>query len=274
MKRIFGIFIFILGFIMSLAHLTHVWAQGTSGDAATAELARKTQNPVSDLISLPFQYNLGFNYGPYNRAQHVLNIQPVVPFKLTGDWNLITRTILPVLNQPKPREDDSRFGIGDLNTTLFLSPGKPGKVIWEVGPIFSFPTATDEILGTEKWSAGLSGVVLTMPGRWVIGALANNLWSYAGASDRGSVNQFLFQYFINYNFDEGWYFTSSPILTANWKADKDDKWTIPVGGGFGKIFRIGKLPMNGSLAAFYNIVRPDSGPEYSLRFQLQFLFPR
>ena len=273
MKRIFGIFL-LLGFIMSQAHSTPIWAQGTSADASAVELAKKTQNPVSDLISLPFQYNLGFNYGPYNRAQHVLNIQPVVPLKISGDWNLITRTILPVLNQPKPREDDSKFGIGDLNTTLFLSPSKPGEVIWGVGPILSFPTATDEILGTEKWSAGISGVVLTMPGRWVFGALANNLWSYAGASDRGSVNQFLLQYFINYNFEDGWYFTSAPIITANWRADKDDKWTIPIGGGFGKIFRIGNLPLNGSFAAFYNIIRPDSGPEYSLRFQLSFLFPR
>ncbi len=158
------IWVFFIGWVSVLWFLGIPLARVQAEGEETADLAKKTQNPVSDLISLPFQYNLGFNYGPYNRAQHVLNTQPVVPFKLTGEWNLITRTILPVLSQPKPREDDSRFGIGDLNSTLFLSPGKPGKVIWGAGPILSFPTATDEMLGTEKWSAGISGVVLTMPG--------------------------------------------------------------------------------------------------------------
>lgn len=239
------------------------------------DLAKQTQNPVADLISVPFQNNTNFNLGPNDRTQNVLNIQPVVPISLTDNWNLITRTIVPVIYQPDITQNSGgESGLGDINLTLFLSPSKSGKLIWGVGPIVSFPTATDRVLGTDKWSAGPSVVLLTMPGNWVIGTLVNNIWSFAGDSDRPDVNQFLLQYFINYNFPNGWYLTSAPINTANWEADNNDRWTIPIGGGAGKIFRLGKLPLNTSVQSFYNVEHPDLGPEWSLRFQLQFLFPK
>lgn len=240
-----------------------------------SDLAKQSQNPVADLISLPFQNNINFNLGRHNRTQNILNIQPVAPFNLTENWNLITRTIAPVIYQPDILDDSGgEFGLGDINTTWFLSPRKPGKLIWGVGPILSLPTATDEVLGTEKWSAGPSAVVLTMPGRWVIGAIASNIWSFAGDGDRDKINQFLLQYFVNYNFPNGWYLTSSPINTANWEADSDDRWIVPLGGGFGKVFRLGKLPINASTQSFYNVEHPDAGPEWQLRFQLTFLFPK
>lgn len=143
-----------------------------------------------------------------------------------------------------------------------------------MGPILSFPSATDEVLGAEKWSAGPTAVALKIQGPWVVGALANNLWSYAGDDDREDVNQFLFQYFINYNMPQGWYISSAPIITANWKADSGNQWTVPVGGGVGKIFRIGKQPVNAQAQAFYNVERPDNGPDWTLRLQLLFLFPK
>jgi len=240
-----------------------------------SELARQSQNPLADLISVPFQNNINFNLGPNDRTQNILNVQPVAPFHLTENWNLITRTIVPILYQPDILEDSGgEFGLGDINTTWFLSPRKPGRLIWGVGPVLSLPTATDEVLSTEKWSAGPSAVVLTMPGRWVIGAIASNIWSFAGDNDRDKVNQFLLQYFINYNFPSGWYLTSSPVTTANWEADSDDRWLVPLGGGFGKVFRLGQLPINASTQAFYNVEHPDAGPEWSLRFQLTFLFPK
>jgi hypothetical protein len=130
------------------------------------------------------------------------------------------------------------------------------------------------MLGTDQWSAGPSAVALTIRGPWVVGALANNLWSYAGEDDREGVNQFLLQYFINYNLPQGWYISSAPIVTANWKADSGNTWTVPFGGGVGKIFRIGKQPMNAQVQAFYNAVKPDNGPDWTLRLQLQFLFPK
>jgi len=244
-------------------------------DKGTQDLAKAAQNPVADMISLPLQNNTNFGVGPGDDVQNVLNVQPVIPIKLGEDWNLITRTIAPVIYQPELVTGyGSVFGLGDINTTLFLSPSKPGKFIWGAGPIFSFPTASDTVLGTGKWSAGPSVVVLTIRGHWVVGAVANNLWSYAGDDDREDVNQFLLQYFVNYNLPKGWYISSAPIITANWKADSGNKWTIPFGGGVGKIFRIGKQPMNAQVQAFYNVEKPEFGADWTLRLQLQFLFPK
>ena len=240
-----------------------------------ADLAKAAQNPVADMISLPFQNNTNFGIGPDDDVQNVLNIQPVIPINLNTNWNLITRTIAPLIYQPQTvPEISSEFGLGDINETVFLSPAKPGEVIWGIGPIVSMPTATSDVLGTGKWSAGASVVALTMPGRWVIGGLVSNLWSFAGDSDRADVNQFLFQYFINYNMPEGWYLTSSPTITANWEAESGEQWTVPLGGGLGKIFKIGNQPMNAQMQAFYNVETPNEGPDWSLRFQLQFLFPK
>ena len=209
------------------------------GIVEESDLAKAAQNPVGDLISLPFQNNMNFDVGPADRTQNILNIQPVWPIGISKNWNLITRTILPVISQPAPGSDRT-FGLGDLNFTGFFSPKMPGKVIWGVGPALVFPTATDDVLGSEKFSIGPSVVVLTMPGSWVIGGLVSNVWSVAGDDERADVNFFLAQYFVNYNFPSGWYLTSAPIITANWEADSGEKWTVPFGGGIGKVFRIGK----------------------------------
>ena len=237
------------------------------------DLAKKSQNPVSNMISVPFQNNTSFNVGPYNRTQNVLNIQPVWPFSLSPSLNLITRTIIPVISQPIG-ESDSKFGIGDINFTAFFSPADPGKIIWGLGPTFFLPTASDAFLGSEKWSVGPALVVLTMPGSWVIGLLANNVWSFAGKEERSDVNQMLLQYFINYNLPDGWYLTSGPVITANWKAESGQQWTVPFGGGFGKIFKIGSQPLNAQVQAFANVVKPDNGADWSMRLQLQLLFPK
>jgi hypothetical protein len=242
-----------------------------------ADLAKKAQNPVGDLISLPFQNNTNFNLGPdKNRTQNVLNIQPVAPFNLSAQWNLITRTIAPVITQPDfaASSASTTTGLGDINFTAWLSPAQPGKLIWGAGPVILLPTATKDELGAKKWGVGPSVVVLTVTGNWVAGMLANNIWSIAGDSDREDLNQFLFQYFINYNMPKGWYLVSAPIITANWKADSGNRWIVPFGGGLGKIFKIGKQPMNANIQAFYNAETPEFDPDWTLRFQLQFLFPK
>ncbi len=240
-----------------------------------ADLAKQTQNPVSDLISLPFQKNFNFDLGPRHDFQYVLNIQPVVPFHVTRDWNLITRTIVPLISQPElaPGVGDL-FGLGDIQLSLFLSPEKPGALIWGAGPVVQFPSGTDDSLGTGKWRIGPTAVALTVQGPWVSGALINNLWSFAGDSKRDGVNQMLLQPFVNYNLPRGWYLASSPIITANWEATGGDRWAVPVGDGVGKIFRVGPLPVNSSLAGFANVVRPTAGPDWTLRFQVQFLLPK
>ncbi len=243
------------------------------GEDETAELQRATQNPVADLISLPFQWNVSFKSGPKDSTSSVLNIQPVIPFNLNDDWNLITRTILPVINQPPIGTlDREEWGLGNLLFTGFLSPRKVEKWIWGVGPALEFPTHTNDILASDNYSAGPSVVALRMSGPWVYGGLINQLWSYTGHDPE--VNKMLIQPFINYNMKDGWYLTSAPILTANWKADHSNQWTIPVGGGLGRIFRVGKQPMNFSTQFYYNVETPTNGADWSARFQLQFLFPK
>jgi hypothetical protein len=237
------------------------------------ELAKKSQNPVADLITIPFQSNSNFGVGSSNAVQEVFNIQPVIPFHL-GSFNLITRTIIPIISQPNigTGQSGSTFGLGNINATFFFSPASPGKVIWGIGPVFGFPTNTSPALGSAKWTFGPSLVLLTTPGPWVLGILANNVWSWAGGGSQ-NVNSLLVQYFVNYNFKDGWYLTSSPIITANWNAAPySNKWTFPVGAGFGKLVLVGKLPFNLSAAAYYNIWHPDAGPTFTLRLSAAILF--
>lgn len=242
--------------------------------AQQAELAKAAQNPLAKMISVPLQNNFNFGLGPNDATQWILNVQPIIPITLSEDWNLITRTIIPIINQPSPAPDvPSAFGLGDINPSFFFSPAKSGKLIWGVGPTFTLPTATDSLLGSGKWSAGPAAVALTMQGHWVIGALANQQWSYAGWGDQ-DVSALLIQPFINYNLPHGWYLNSVPIMTANWEANSDDRWTVPIGGGVGKVQRIGKLPVNFQLGAYWNAVKPDNGPDWQLRFQVQFMLPK
>lgn len=241
--------------------------QADGGDS----LRQAAQNPVADLISVPFQNNTSFGFGPYGKPQHVLNIQPVVPIRLTDDWNLITRWVTPIVSQPQLTPTGEReFGLGNIQPSFFLSPARPGQVIWGVGAVLWLPTATDSTLGLNKWGGGPTAVALTAQGPWVIGALINNVW--AGSGDR-RINQMLLQPFINYNLPNGWYLVSSPVITANWRAPSGEKWTVPVGGGFGRLFRIGSQPINLSVQAFYNVIKPTFGADWSARLQLQLLFP-
>ncbi len=245
----------------------------SDADAEEGSLARASQNPVANLISLPLQNNFLFQEET-GALLYNLNVQPVIPFSLTEDWNLITRTIIPFFAMEDAPAGFDSAGLGDLNTSLFFSPAKSGGLIWGAGPILSFPTATDDLFGSGKWGAGPAMVALTMRGPWVLGTLANNVWSYAGDSDRRDVSTLLVQPFVNYNLDQGWFLVSAPVVTADWEEDSDERWTVPLGAGLGRVFRIGGQPVNMSLQAFYNVERPTGGPEWSLRLNFQFLFPR
>lgn len=246
------------------------------GGLSAEELAKLAQNPIANLISIPIQNNFNYNYGPHNGNQYVGNFQPVIPINATANWNVITRTIVPVIHQPWLAPDfGDTWGLGDIQFTAFLSPAKPGGVIWGVGPIVQLPSGTDNSTTAGKWAAGPSAVALKMDGHWVYGALVNYLSSFAGQEDRGAVSQWLIQPFLNYNLPDGWYLTTSPIITANMMAtESSQQWTVPVGGGVGKIVHLGKLPLNLQLAGYYNVVHPDVGPEWSIRFQIQILLPK
>jgi hypothetical protein len=249
-----------------------------AGDAEAEEkdLAKKVQNPVADLISVPFQNNTTYNIGPNDRAANTLNIQPVIPVHLSEDVLLISRIIVPIVYQPTlTSPGGGTSGVGDANPTFFLSPGRPGKLIWGVGPVFLLPTATQTAIGTGKWSVGPSAVGLLQTKHWTVGALANQVWSFAGLDNRSSVSLMTVQYFVNYNLPHAWYLSSSPILTFNWKASAGNEWTVPFGGGVGKILRLGKLPLNGEVQGYYNLRSADATEigSWQIRIQLAFLFP-
>ena len=270
--------------------------------ANNADALRKAaQNPVASLISVPVQENWNFNIGPNDRIQNVLNVQPVIPINLTQNWNLIIRWITPIIyqplgvNQPPPpsgpdfalsanasgsaaaataEPNQGVYGFGDMQPAFFFSP-KKGKLIWGVGPQFLLPTATRTgILGQGKFGIGPTAVVLVQPGKWTFGFLVNNVWGVAGHSNLPDVNQFLLQYFINYNLPKGYYLTWQPTITANWEATNGGRWIVPLGGGIGRIMRLGAQPVNVGLQFYGNAVHPPLGSPWSMRLQIAFLFPK
>ena len=235
------------------------------------DLSKAAANPLADLISVPFQNNLNMNYGEFNRNVNVLNIQPVIPlFK----GKFITRTIMPIVSIPDFAQESGMqsTGLGDIVLTGFYVPESKGLMMG-FGPVVELPTG-GSIRGSQKWSAGPSLVLMAQPGDWTIGALINNAWSFAGNSDRGDVNHMLINLFVVKQLGSGWYVNSAPIITADWTADSADRWIVPLGAGGGKVVMLGgKLPLNLQTQLYYNVVRPDFGPEWQWRMQAQFLLP-
>lgn len=236
-----------------------------------AALAKASQNPLAAMYSLPFQNNTTFGVGEYDRTQNVLNIQPVIPIGLGEKIILINRIIIPVITQPSNMEDKSSTGVGDISYTAWFSPKKAEKITWGIGPVFQIPTAggADEF-GTREFGIGPSIVALTTLDKWVVGIVTNNVWTFGDAAE----NKFLFQYFANYNLPNAVYLVSAPILTANWNAASGEKWIVPFGAGIGKVFKIGKQPINVNAQGYYNAVRPDAWGAWQMRIQVQLLFPK
>jgi hypothetical protein len=201
-----------------------------------------------------------------------MNFQPVLPVSLGKKVTLITRTIAPVISQPVG-ENETKFGLGDITSAFYFTSANPGSVIWGIGPVIGFPTATDDILGTGKWSAGPGLVLLTQPKGWTIGTVVQNTWSFAGDEEKPDVNFFYTQIFIVKNLPKGWYINSAPIITADWNADAGNQWTIPVGLGAGKLIKLGKLPLNFQAGYYYNVEKPENGADWQLRAMLTFIFP-
>ncbi len=238
------------------------------------ELARKLANPVASLISVPFQFNADFGVGPDDDGEaYTLNIQPVIPFHITEDWNLISRTILPVVGREDVFPlDDSIWGLSDTLESLFLSPAAPGPggLIWGIGPALLFPTATDERLGGEKWGAGPTAVALLQEGPWTIGTLANHIWSYAGDDDRADVSQTFIQPFVTYGLGNGQTISLNSESIYNWEAEQ---WTVPINLAYTKVFTVGKQPMSFQFGGRYYAEKPEDGPDWGLRTTFTLLFP-
>ncbi len=262
--------------LSSLVLFAILIAAQTAAAEDTEALAKQAQNPISDLITVPIEENISFG-GLEGETQHAVNMSPVYPFKLNESWLLINRAIIPLaLYQPSSiTGDDDEFGFGDINFTTFISPLESrGKYFWGVGPSLTVPSASDDVLGTEKWSLGPSFVFLMEQGPWVTGFLATNVWSIGGKSSRAAVNAGFLQPWIYYNFSSGAYVFYEPVITADWKADSDERWTVPVGIGVGKIFQFGGQFVNMQVAAFYNAEKPPGAADWTIRPQIQFLFPK
>lgn len=254
-----------------------------AGSSAVAEpsLAEKAQNPIGSLIIMPFEFDVNTNTGPDNRDQNVMLFKPVVPFSFTPDWTFLARGIIPVIDQPIPSAAGGGRdqGIGDIQLQTYFSPNTPipiwgGEMEWGIGPIFQFDTASKETLGTGRNSAGVNAVVFWLKKPFTAGALVSNIWSYDGSGGRDDVNLFTIQPFVNYNMANGWYLKSAPILTANWEENGGQRWTVPLGGGFGRITNFGKQPVNLSLEAYGYPQKPDGGPDLTIKASIQFLFPK
>ena len=259
-------------FLTAIAMFAQEEDQITSEDTESAALAKATQNPLAAMYSLPFQNNTTYGIGSEKKAQNVLNIQPVIPISLGENINLINRIIIPVITQPYGSDGiSSTTGLADISYTAWLSPSKASKIIWGVGPVFQIPTGSEpNEFGSHEFGVGPSVVALTMIDKWVAGIVVNNVWTFGDVEE----NKFLFQYFVNYNLPDAWYIVSAPIMTANWNATSDERWIVPFGGGIGKVFKIGKLPVNFNAQVYYNAVKPDGFGDVQTRFQLQFLFPK
>ena len=258
--------------ILSALLLSPVFAaeQTGSDNHSATDLVKEDQNPLTRLYAIRFEDNAQFGFGPDEDVLNFFRIQPLLPVNLNDDWSLLVRPIIPVVHQPWPESTD---GLSDIVVATFLTPARAGRFIWGVGPVLVLPTATDDRIGTEKWSAGPAMGGIYTSGPWVIGAVLQNVWSFAGEDDRQDVNVMTFRPHISYNLPNGWYLSSSPSIAANWKAGGDDRWLVPLGGGVGKIFTIGGQRMSALVESYYHVKSPAIGPDWQLRFQLTFLYP-
>lgn len=261
---------------------------------AAGDLARASQNPVGNVISAKFENNFYFGVGPSESMIYMMNLKPVYPVNL-GRLTMINRMIVPVIYDEGQNPEDlaglgklppfdgglptgiqssigSEFGLGDITYQAYFTPSKAHDVIFGIGPSLTFPTHTADRFGSDLWSAGPAMVLVTMPGHWVLGTLIQQNWSYAGPSDADNISKLIIQYFINYNFDHGWYLTTTPVNTKNWEAESGNDWTVPVGGGIGKLHKFGKQPVDFKLQSFYNVVTPRFGAEWQIQFSVKFLF--
>ncbi len=266
-----GVFIIVLTAVGTLAASVPVQAQGES----QAELAKKLQNPVANLISVPFQSNWDFGNGQHDRdaMRYTLNVQPVIPISLSNDWNLIIRTIVPFIHaEATVAGGDSHGGTGDIVQSFFLSPAEPlaGWIIG-AGPVFLYPSASDTALGGEKWGAGPTAVVLRQDSGWTYGILANHIESFAGNDSRDHVSATFMQPFLTYTTKT---FTTLGLNSESTYDWEHTQWTVPINVSVSQLLKIGGQPVQLSLGGRYFAERPIGGPDWGIRFNVTFLFPK
>jgi hypothetical protein len=243
-----------------------------AADKESADLAREVANPVSSLISVPFQFNYGCCFGPEKAPQVLLNFQPVVPFKLTDDWNVIVRTIVPIIDQPEAVPGmGNRFGLGDTVQSFFFSPNPaPGGIIWAAGPVFLWPTGTESTFSNRKWGAGPTAVVLRQDSGWTYGVLANHIWSYAGEGGFARVSMTSVQPFLAHQWRDATTLTVTSESTYDWIGRQ---WTVPLDLLLSHVYKVGGQPLSLQIGPRYFPVAPSQSARWGFRFNVVFLFP-
>lgn len=242
--------------------------------ATDTELAKKSQNPIADMMSIPLQYNAFTGGALGNSTMSVLNFQPVIPSKLNDEWNLITRAIVPFMSVPTSHGKIS--GIGDSSVTFFFSPRNTGATTWGVGPILQLPTASDDALGTQTFGLGPSAVIVKMEKQWVYGGLFNYVHSVGEEPNGVETSKLFIQPFANYNLPQrrGMAISFSPGITCDYTRSSGDRWTVPLGLQVSQVTKMGKQPISLTLGAYKNVIHTSSDPDWNYRFQLTFLFPK
>jgi hypothetical protein len=241
------------------------------------QLQKIVQNPLAYLIFFPIsnstEFDIDYGYGNDHRVANELDFQPVLPFRIGKRVNLITRTVFPMFTIPID-VNKSVTGLGDITVDMFFTPANPGKFIWGAGPVFTFPTATIDPVRTKKWTLGPGVCFLTQPKGWTFGTYATNSWSFAGDENYPDINYFLWQVFIIKNLPNLWYISTNPKFTADWKASKGNRWTVPVGFDVGRLFTFGELPVNIQAGYYYYVEKPDYWSKWSLKVEVSFILPK
>ena len=262
--------------ILSIIGLMFFSPMAEAQEGGGEDLAKQAQNPLADIISMPLQWNTDFGIGPHDREAYTLNIQPIYPVHLGEDWILINRAIapLPKLVPDVAQSSGSTTGLGDITLMNWFSPQPKGSFIWGVGPVTVWPTASDDKLGTGKFSIGPSAVLVYMTPKWLAASVINAWWSVGGDSDAPDVGIFYWQPIFTYFLPQKWYLVTAPVILADLEADSDQRWIVPLGGGVGKMFNWGKLPLDLTAQAYSYVEAPDGGPDWMFRLQLKFIVPK
>ena len=258
---------------LAVAFPSCILAQDAGGKDA-AQLAKELQNPIAALISVPLQSNYDHGFGSDGDGwQYKLNIQPVIPLSISEDWNLISRTILPVTAQDGIVGSGNQTGLGDTVQSFFFSPKAPtaGGWIWGVGPVLLLPTATDQALGAGKWGAGPTAVVLKQESGWTFGVLLNHIWSFAGQSSRPDVDATFVQPFLGYTTAKQTTVTISSESTYDWERNQ---WTAPLNLLIAQLVKLGAQPVQFQFGYRYYMKKPENGPDWGLRLNITLLFSK
>jgi hypothetical protein len=237
------------------------------------ELAKKSLNPVAAMISLPLQFNQDYGIGSEDATRTYLNIQPVIPVSLNQDMNVIIRTIVPLIDSESPiRGGDDTRGLGDIAQSFFFSPKEP-MAGWIVGfgPVFLYPTATEDNLGNKKWGAGPTAVLLRQESGFTYGLLTNHIWSFAGDDERTNVSATYLQPFFSYTTKTYTSFGVNTESTYDWE---NSQWSVPINFTLTQMLKIGGQPLSLQLGYRNYTEVQEGGPDWGLRFAITFLFPK